>query len=1109
MNHSEQKVRRCSVWLSQMVFLITLFASSSVGASVFSQTPIDLEVKDMPMREVFKQIERQSNLRFFYNDDFSDLNKLVTVEMKNKTVSEILDKLLANSNVTYKIIGNVVVITPADDKTTGLNFLQKPANVTVNGRVTEADTGEPLIGVTVVEEGTTNGTITDENGDYTLSVSDGATLSFSFVGFKNQEVSVGTQTRIDVALETEVTSLQELVVVGYGTEKKVNLTGSVSTMDQNEIGKLGVTQTSQMLSGQISGLTSIQSSGQPGKDNAEIRIRGMGTFSGAGNSPLILVDGLSSSLDNVDPSDIASVSVLKDAASASIYGARGANGVILIETKKGGDGKVRVNYSGSVGLERPAEIPNIVDSWTYAEMENEALVNDGGSPIWTDADIAKFKSGEDPDNYPNKRHYDDLISSGSGVETNHHISIQGGTKENSYMVSFGYLNQQGLIAETYFKRYNIRANMQNKISKKLTFNLSLAGRLANQNEPTAVDKNPALGDEGLIDYAIKIPNTIAGKMSNGYYGNQTGFTVEGWMDSESFLSNDYKDILTNASLDWDIAKSLKLTARQGYEYNMVTYELYRPLFVVDQFITQGPSELRERNTQSHLSTQQVLLNYDLPLEGNHFHFLAGFSQEAYRTDYLEGFRDNFPNNLLYELNAASQSNQQAFGSAAEWALRSVFGRITYNYQEKYLFEADGRYDGSSRFPTDNRYGFFPSVSAAWRISEEPFFQISSIDELKLRASWGKLGNQNIGDYPYQEVFALGLNAPFGESEVMYPGTASTTVANRDISWESTRVSDAGIDVSMLGGKVDVSVDYFNKLTSGILYNITASKVLGLTPSVQNAGEVSNRGFEIGAQHRNKIGQVTYTVGGNFSYVKNTVEKLANVEKDIANGLFVGYPLQSIYGYETDGLFVDQADIDSHASQPKPPQPGTIKFRDISGPNGVPDGIVDADYDRKVIGSEFPKFNYGLNLGAMYKGFDFSVQMRGVGGVDKIITGYQGNAFLHGSNPQQWMYDSRWTVENPDPHAAYPRLSILGEDEDQFYPSTFIMKNAAFLRVNNVQIGYKFPKGLVDRLHMTDFRVYASVRNLITFDHFRQGWDPELGEGYPPVRVFNLGVNLNF
>lgn len=1084
--------------------------SKAQKASSLKEVYISLKFQDAPFVSVINKIEALTSFKFSYNLEDLKSTAPLNGSFHKTSLYDVLYNISQQAGVKFKQVDENISVTPVKGKNTReKDFIQIIQSRTITGQVLSSEGQEPLPGVNVVEKGTSNGTVTNLEGEYTLTVSEGATLVFSSVGYTSKEMAVGNQSVVDMVMAEDIQQLQELVVVGYGTQKKVNVTGSVETMDSEEIEKLNVTQTSQLLTGQLSGVTVLQNSGQPGKDGVQVRVRGMGTFSGAGNSPLVLVDGLASSLDRVDFNDIASISVLKDAASAAIYGARGANGVILIETKKGSSGKMRINYHGYVGLQRPAETFDIVDSWQYAEMENEALTNDGGSPTWTESDIDLFRNGTDPVNYPNARHYDDLIESGSGFQTNHHLSFQGGTDNSTYNISLGYLDQKGIIDETFFQRYNLRANYTSKLAENLSLSLILGGRIAEDNEPTSVSTNAGIGVEGMVAYSIKIPNTIPGRLPNGYYGNQVGFTIEGWMDSESYVANDFKDIYSNISLDWDITESLKFTVKNGYEFNFVNYELYRPLLVVDQFLTEGPSELTNRNSLSSLSTQQAFLTYDLSSGIHGLNILGGFSQESFKTDFVEGFRDNFPNNRLYELDAASQANQRSSGSGAEWALRSFFGRVTYNLNEKYLFEVNARYDGSSRFAKDKRYGFFPSVSGGWRLSEEQFFDVSWINELKLRASWGKLGNQNIGNYPYQQTFQLGLNTPFGVSETLIPGAAATAVSNNDISWESTRVLDYGLDLVVLEGKLNFTMDYFDKLTSGILYNITASSVLGLTPSVQNAGVVSNKGFDFSTTHQNDIGDFNYSISANFSYVKNTVEELANVEEDIANGLFVGSSLESIYGYESLGLFRDQTDIDGHATQPRTPQPGDIKFRDISGPQGVPDGIVDATYDRTIIGNRFPKFNFGGTINMGYKGFDLSILLQGVGGVNQLVSGFYSNAFYQGSNPQRWMYENRWTESNPNPNAEYPRLSVLGGNEEQFYTSTFRMFNASYLRINNAQIGYRFSDSFLENMNLSNLRIYLSVRNLYTFDNLRPGLDPEMGVGYPPVRLLNLGINLGF
>lgn len=1084
---------------SIIIILLAFFLHSSL---LWSQTSnLSFSINNVNLRQLFELIESKSEVMFSYKDVTLDDQKDITLTVENESVESVLNKVLAKKGLTYTKTGNTIAIKPG-----AITPVTVGEEKRITGTITD-DNGDPIIGANVIEKGTTNGVVTDINGHFSLNVRKNTTLVISYIGYISREVRVNNETSLNIQMESDVHELGEVVAIGFGSVKKINLTGAVSALNTKDIDKLKVTQTSQLLAGMMSGINVTQSSGRPGGDQSYVRVRGLGTFSSAGNEPLVLVDGLSSSLNNVNVNDIESISILKDAASASIYGARAANGVILIETKKGKDGKARISYQGDFGFTRPARKAKIVDSWVYAEMYNEALTNAGGNPQYSAEEIAKFRSGEDPDNYPNKRHYDDLISSGSGFLTNHHLSFTGGTEKSSYMFSLGFLNQEGIVARTDYKRYNVMFNVSSKLLDNFKIKAKFSGQKGDSNQPTAVDTSAPDGVDGLVDYSIKIPNTIPGKKSDGYYGQQTGFTIEGWMDSNSFIKNNDIDALANVSLEWNILKDLKLTGVAGYNYTSADYKMFRPTLVVDESYTASPSDLRVRNNKSSLLTLQAYLDYDLAINSHLVHFLAGYSQESFRNDYMEAYRDNFPSNTLYEINAGSATNQQNSGSAHEWALASFFGRVNYSYLSRYLLEVNIRYDGSSRFPKKNRFGLFPSISGGWNISQEDFFNISAINNLKLRASWGKLGNQNIGNYPYQQVIQLGLNAPFGVSEVLQPGAAATEVPSTDITWESTEVANLGLDVGLFNNKLTFTTDVYSKKTSDILYNVTASAVLGMTPSVQNAGTVTNKGIDFSVQHRNMIGDFSYSVTANISYVKNKVTKLANVERDVAGGLFVGHSLKSIYGYVTDGFFNSQEEIDNYATQPRTAKPGDLKLVDISGPDGVPDGIVNADYDRKIIGAQFPKYNFGFNINMQYKNVDFLVNMSGVAGMNRLIEGFQANAFFWGSNPQEWMVRGRWTENNHN--ASYPRFLVVGGGEQQFYTSTYTMFNASFLRINDIQVGYTLPTKYIKSLGMSNLRVYASVSNLMTFDNFLEGWDPERTSMYPSVRNFIAGVSLTF
>ncbi|MGB8492613.1 MAG: TonB-dependent receptor [Bacteroidales bacterium] len=985
--------------------------------------------------------------------------------------------------------------------------------VAVSGTITNQQ-GVPLVGVTVAVKGTTIGTISDIDGKYAISnLPQNATLLFSFVGMKTQEILPEGRTQVDVVMAEEAIGLEEVVVIGYGSQKKVNLTGSVASISDTEFQSKPISQSSQALAGLLSGVTVSQGSGRPGYDASSVIIRGMGTFSSAGNSPLVLVDGLASSLDDVDPNSIQSISVLKDAASAAIYGTRAANGVILITTKQGQKGKLQISYDNYIGWQKATELPEFLESWEFAELKNEANANEGKAPVYTAEEIAKFKSGSDPDNYPNVPHLKNTLTSGSGFQTNHNLSFTGGDEKNSFLLSLGYLRQDGIVAGNSYNKYNILLNTDSKIRDNLSLKVNLSGNTGLSKEPRHFEGNMM----DMIGFAVREGPIFAGRKSDGTYGFQDNYSPEAWMDSESFINNRNNYFLGGVELAWEIFNGFTLSGRAGYKFNNSRNDNYIANVVFNPNKTVGPNSLSVTSDNNTLLTLQSLATYVKKIDMHSFNFLAGFSQEEYRDDWTTAFRDNFPNNLLYELNAGASSNMQSSGSGSEWALRSYFGRVNYSYDDKYLFEANARYDGTSRFPEKGRWGLFPSFSVGWRISEENFIKENYdwISNLKLRASWGKLGNQNVGNYPYQNVLRLGQNYPFGGS--LASGARVTTLANTDIHWEATQVTDIGLDFGLFNNSLNVVFDYFDKTTSDILYTISVAKVLGFTPSSVNAGEVKNKGFEVVVNYRKSVGKLDLGLSTNFSYIRNEVTKLANVELDIAQGLFVGQPLNAMYGYVADGLFVDANDIDSYPSQPYAAQPGFVRYKDISGPDGVPDGKVDATYDRKVIGTTFPKFSYGASITADYKGFDFLLQVQGLAGFDKQMAVYEAFAFINNGQIQRWQADNRWTAENPDRNAQYIKLTNLLLGSGTTLTSTFWERNASFLRVKNLQIGYSFSNSLIQKLKIDRLRVFVSGQNLFTFNHFYTGWDPESSYSiatnnhpfYPISSIYSFGVNVKF
>ncbi len=982
----------------------------------------------------------------------------------------------------------------------------------LTGKITD-EKGSPVPGATIrLQENANLGTTSNADGKFSLTIPEtSGTLLISSVGYINQTVVVSSsKTTIDIVLQTDSKALTEVVVVGYGTQKKVNLTGSVSSISTKEIENRPITQASQALAGLVTGVVVSQGSGQPSNDGAGITIRGIGSY-GAGGGPLILVDGLATSINDVDPNNIKSISVLKDAASASIYGSRAANGVVLIETKRGQSGKLQVSYNNYLGCQTPTALPEFVDSWEYAQLKNEANVNAGQSPSYTAAQIETFRNQSDPDNYPNVPHFKNLLTSGSGFQMSHSLNFSGGNERSRYLFSTSYLSQDGIVAKNGYSRYNFLFNNDSQLNDKLTLKVSLQGYTAENHSPRQYDG----GMNSMINYAVRQGPIYAGRKSDGTYGYQDNYSPEAWMSSNSFYKGTNKYFLGGAEMNWTIIPGLNLSGKIGYNFWSNYNKDYASDFQFDANKYVGPNNLSVNSGQGNQVTLQSLLSYARVIQNHSFTVLAGASQEEYNDSYISGFRKDFPTALLYELNAGSATGMTSSGSASTWGIRSLFGRVNYSFKDRYLLEANLRADGTSRFPAKGRWGLFPSFSAGWRISEEDFLkQVTWLDNLKVRASYGVLGNQNVGTYPYQNLVSLGQNYSFGGALVT--GAATTRLSNGDITWEETAISNLGLDVSLWSGKLSLVLDVFDKKTTGVLYTIATSSTLGLGTSAVNIGSVKNSGFEAMLTYRGKSNGLNWSISPNFSYIKNRITGLADgLQQNIGSGLFVGQPIGVIYGYEADGLFTSTDDINQYATQPYAAQPGFVRYKDISGPNGVPDGKVDPTYDRKVIGTTVPKYTFGVNLSIDYKGFDFLALIQGLAGYEKQIGSYSAFAFYNGGQIQRWQADNRWTAENPNPNAAYPKLTNLQMGSGTIQTSTYWNRDGSFARLKNLQIGYSLPAEVLHKWKISRLRLYFSGQNLVSLNKFYKGWDPEMtnptGDGsqfYPITKVYTFGINLN-
>ncbi|MEN7549566.1 TonB-dependent receptor [Rapidithrix thailandica] len=1073
--------------------------------------------KGTSVMQALQIISNKSGYEIFGKDQLiaNRAQILLEADIENASVNECLVAISRYTNLKFKKVGKTIFIGKRQVQELTEEVQQE---VVVSGTVTSNEDGQPLPGVTILVKGTGTGTSTDLDGNYKLTVPEGSSLIFSFIGFQTQEVAINNQSTINIVLQSDVSQLEEVVVVGYGTQKKVNLTGSVATVSSEELASRPVSNISSALQGAVPGMTIVQNSGQPGKDAGTIRVRGVGTI---GNSagPMVLVDGIESSMNDIDPNDIESISVLKDAASAAIYGSRAANGVILITTKKGKAQPMQLSYSAYIGWQNPTRLPEKLSSAEYAELYNEALANEGKSPLWTDQEIQKFRDGSDPDHYPNTD-WLDLFYQGSGFQQNHNVNLNGGTEQTKYMFSFGYFGQEGVIKNSSNDRYNFRTNFNSKVGERLDVGMNLSFSLSKVKEPT----QPFTGDLGQIFRQInRISPWIPYKHSDGTYGYAGDGNPLAWMDLGATNNSSYHRTLAIFNATYKLAEGLSVRGNFAYKgFQDIGERFIKDIQYYDfdtkqPTLYQGPNEQRDYRANSTQLTMRGIAEYEKTLNKHYFKVLVGAEQEYYRFDKTQALRKNFLNNQLGEIDAGSKEGQQTEGSGNELAMRSFFGRVNYDFDGKYLLEANLRYDASSRFPKNNRWGAFPSFSAGWRISEEMFMKGQDLfTDLKLRASWGMLGNQGaLSYYPYAYTFSTknegGYPVNYNFGGKIANGAAEIFAANSNVTWESTETYDIGVDMALLKGKLTFSADYFYKYTHDILMELPVSPMFALKPPTQNAGEIKNTGWEFQAGYKDSFNEIDYRIAANISFIENEVTNLRGIEP-IIDGYKVrdlGLPVNSYYGYEAIGIFQSQDEVDAHATQTggAPIAPGDIKYKDQNG-----DGKIDGA-DRVYLGSWDPKVIFGLNLGLAYKGFDLTAFFQGAADVKGYLWGEAiGEMEGYTSSPST-LFRDRWTPENPD--GDFPRvLTSTSIQNNPSNTSSFWVKDASYVRLKNLQLGYTFSEEVVKSLGLSSLRVYYSGQNLMTITSFYKGFDPEAPAGsrgnyYPQVKTHSLGVNVKF
>lgn len=1004
-------------------------------------------------------------------------------------------------------------VTPGITKTATVNA----SNVT--GVVVDAS-GVPLIGVNVLEKGTTNGTITDFDGKFTLNVSSpNAKLVISYIGYVSQEVSAPKNGELKVVLKEDTETLEEVVVVGYGTQKKANLSGSVSSVDSEQLQNRPIQNVSSGLQGLMPGVTITGTNGAPGMDSGNIRVRGTGTLNSA--SPYILIDGVESeAMGDLDPNDIASISVLKDAASAAIYGSKAANGVILITTKRGSTGKPKISYSGYISFQNTTETIDRLSSYEYASMYNDALKSEDKAPRFTPDEIQKFKDGTDP-NYPNTDWYD--LAYKTGIQHRHNINISGGNEHAKYMGSLGYLNQTGVLPNAGREQFNARTNLDMKITKRLSAKINLA-YIKNKYDDASSAYYGGSSDQ-IIRQLNLISPWIVNRYEDGTYGTISDGNPIAWLDSGMKVTRDNYNFTGLASLDYKILDELTLTLTGSYVNDLQNYKYFQPFIQYNPNKASDPSSLDERYYRWDRTNYDVLLNYDKTFGKHNLKGLAGWHTEKYNYKYMKAYRKNFPNDNLTDMNAGDAATQTNEGYSRKLAMISWFARVNYDFAGKYLLEANIRADASSRFAKGNRWGYFPSFSGAWRISEENFMKGAQnwLSNLKIRGSWGMLGNQdalNSADasgafYPAINTYEIGATYPFGGA--LNSGYYQGSFRLNTITWEKAKTWGVGIDFGLFNNKVTGSVDYYNRKTEGIMMDVAVPNEFALSPYKDNVGEMVNRGVELNISYNDKWGDWSFGAAANFAYNHNEITDLGGVdylETGYSQRNAVGFAMNSYYLYQADGFFNSQEEADAFTAKYGNPfgggdfKAGDIRYVDTDG-NGTLNGK-----DRVMANSSDPVYTFGLNLNAGWKGFDLSLMFNGAAKVSRLFDAHEVyGAFSGDAGHPASIWKDAWTETNHD--ASMPRIftDTNSPSSSRNAVSTFWLQNTNYLRLKNLQLGYTLPKSLLANWGIDNVRFYYSVENLFTIDNMKINIDPEATSqrlsSYPLLRTHAFGVNITF
>ncbi|MFY0690016.1 MAG: TonB-dependent receptor [Cyclobacteriaceae bacterium] len=1100
----------------------------SVNQKSVDEIVLTINIENSPLTETLDEITRQTDLMFAMDGRLIDDKQSVSLKAEDETLGNVLRQMAKDLEIKFKRIDETIHISPHERLSESGELVEEIINQqTVSGRVIDQESGEGLPGVSIIIKGTSNGTTTDIDGGYTLQLpGEDDVLIFTFIGYESQEVIVGNQSQIDISLSPDFAELEEVVVVGYGVKAKREVTGAIASIGAKDIDQQYVTGFDQALTGRVAGVQVLQSSGAPG-GSLSVRVRGVGTP--GVSEPLYVIDGIpvfndnsgkssigrgqpNNVLNTINPSDIQSIEVLKDAASAAIYGSRAGNGVVIITTKKGKQGVPKLNIDYSFGIQSLQRQVEMLDGPTYDKFVHELYALDEN----------EFNDG--PFTNPANTNWQDEVFRQAGTH-NFNASIGGGNEHSTYMLSTGYMNQEGILEGTDFERFSLRLNSNHQINSKLKIgNNFTVSRILTSNTAENNIFNAA------IPLALITPSVIPGYMPDGSYGTPASVGMSFQRHNPHILTlanlnkNDMFRFLGNVFAEYEFIEGLKYRVNAGGDFIYGGTTSFSPTLDVPGGVDQTAGAFKF-DGKEFIWLLENTLSYNKSLSGGHdVGVLVGATQQkSFATTHGSG-RTDFPVNTLHALNAGNTVTN-ATGEINEWTLASFIGRLDYNYKGKYIVTASIRRDGSSRFgpSVENKWGTFPSISGGWMLSDETFFNVNAISQLKLRASWGSLGNQEIPAFGYLPILENNAQYTFGGSLV--PGLYNAQPPNEQIRWESSTQFDIGFDLYMFEDRVTFSFDYYDKETSDILLESTLPLSYGFLNDrssqfpIINAGVVSNKGLEFDLGFRGGTGDFNWYAAANLSTLNNEVISLGDggpmvrQTEGYSTRTDVGMAIGSFYGYRMEGIFQNQADIDGHAEQPGA-RPGDIKFRDLDG-----NGIID-NADQEVIGSAIPDLTYGISLGGNYQKLDFSIMLQGVSG-NEIYSSVmqQAGDFTKPDNKFARLYEERWTGEGTS--NTVPAMSISNPNNN-YRNSDYFIHDGSFVRLKSLQVGYTVIDGSNNIKGIDRVRLYVGGQNLLTFDNYDFGHDPEVGAvaqdnnfagvdlgRYPTPRTVTMGINATF